>query len=118
MLFLLLLFMGLAIGGGFGGTAKADLVVSKDRGDTWYWVLVTEPNSGRTAFATYRSTSATDGYFRSECWSNPTAAKQRLESLMEMSFENYRDSPMSPSAVGAGIDCGARIGKKLLEEFM
>lgn len=118
-MFFILLLVGLVMGDGFGGT-KADLVIEVDGdGSTWRWVTVTDPGSGRMAFATYRAPSPTGlGYFRSECWASSEAGVSRLENLMAMNFDSYRDSPMHPAAVGAAVDCGPRIAKRMLKQFV
>jgi len=118
-MFFILLLVGLVMGDGFGGTAKADLVVTRDSDDkTWRWVMVSDPASGRTAFGVYRQSTELM-VWRSECWPTAESAESRLDSLMAMPFETYEKfkGQLPPAALGVALDCGPRIAKRLLKEF-
>ena len=115
MLFFILLILGFAIGG--GGTPKADLVVDGGGDDGSRWVMVTDPANGRTAFGMYR-TGAEQMVFRSECWAGRDAASDRVNALLEMPWDEYAQyKKMAPGALGAAVDCGPKIARRLLAEF-
>ncbi len=120
--FLVFLFL-LVLGGRAGGGPPAgNLQVSRGQDLTdprgYKYVIVYVPG-GQAVFALYRPSGpgSQTGYIRSECWPTLQGAQGRITQLIALSFEDFTQPIIHPDSLGAGVQCGAAMGRKLLQEW-